>query len=144
MTDREKIAPLFSGWDETLICSCLQGHMGYALANDAEAPSAAQIVMGDFCFFAGAPDDALAERAAAAEIVPQNAAWCACIERVWGERVNKRLRYAIKKEPGAFDPKRLEAFTRSLPIGFSLRPFDEKLCAQSHKERWSQDFCALF
>jgi len=144
MTERDKIAPLFSGWDETLIRSFLQGHMGYAIADGAEPPASAQIVIGDFCFFAGAPNDALAARAASAEIVPQNEEWCACLEHVWGERVNKRLRYAIKKEPEVFDAERLKSFTRRLPIGFSLRPFNEALCAQSHRERWSKDFCALF
>jgi GNAT superfamily N-acetyltransferase len=144
MIDKNRIAPLFSGWDETLIRSYLQGHMGYALANDEENPTAAQIVMGDFCFIAGVPDDALAARAASWEIAPQNKDWCACIERVWGDGVNKHLRYAIKNEPDVFDTKRLAAFTRSMPIGFSLRPFDAKLCAQSRRERWSKDFCALF
>ena len=36
----EKIAPLFSGWNETLIWSVLEGHMGYAVADDDESPTA--------------------------------------------------------------------------------------------------------
>jgi hypothetical protein len=41
-----KIAPFFSGWDETFIWSCLQGCMGYAIVDDKEEPAAAQLVVG--------------------------------------------------------------------------------------------------
>ena len=70
MNNLQKIAPLFSGWSETLIWSVLQGHMGYAMVDNDEAPGAAQVVLGDFCFFAGNPSVAFAAKAAAREIVP--------------------------------------------------------------------------
>jgi hypothetical protein len=54
-----KIAPFFSDWKETLIWSCLQGCMGYAIANNNENPTAVQIAVGDFCFFAGMPNEEL-------------------------------------------------------------------------------------
>ncbi len=63
MIDVQKIAPFFSGWEETLILTCLQGCMGYAIADDNENPTAAQIIAGDFCFFAGTPDVCLAAQA---------------------------------------------------------------------------------
>jgi hypothetical protein len=56
MIDTQKIAPLFSDWEETLILTCLQGCMGYTIADDNENPTAAQIIVGDFCFFAGTPN----------------------------------------------------------------------------------------
>ena len=57
----KKIAPLFEGWQEALVWSCLQGCMGYAVTDSEEHPSSAEIVVGDFCFFAGAPNPGLAK-----------------------------------------------------------------------------------
>lgn len=142
--DRNQLAPLFAGWNEPLILSYLQGHMGRALADDETTPKSAQIVMGDFCFFAGEPNAALIQRAAAPEIVPQNEAWCRAIERTLGDSVKQRFRYAIKKEPGAFDRTKLSAYARSLPDGFTLVLFDEAICDMTVQETWSRDFCALF
>ena len=51
MKQMKAIAPLFSGWQETMIWSCLQGHMGVAAADDWKSPSSACITVGDFSFF---------------------------------------------------------------------------------------------
>lgn len=50
--------PLFAGWEETMIDSCLQGVMGeiYAVGEGTAAPRSAKAVLGDFCFLAGEPD----------------------------------------------------------------------------------------
>lgn len=144
MTLLETIAPLFSGWNETLIWSVLEGQMGYALADDEQTPTCAQLVLGGFCFFAGEPSERLAAQAAAQELVGQNEAWNEVIERVWGDRVYRRLRYAIKKDPDAFDRANLQRFIEALPQEFELQPFDETICARSFAEQWSQDFCACF
>lgn len=144
MIDRNKLAPLFAGWNDTMIRSYLQGHMGYALTDDETNPKSAQIVMGDFCFFAGEPDDALIEQAAAPEIVPQNEDWRRAIERVLGDGVRQRVRYAIKNEGDVFDHTKLAVFANSLPDEFTLALFDETICGMLNAESWSRDFCALF
>lgn len=144
MIDRNKVASLFAGWDETMIRSYLQGHMGFALVDDEQSPKSAQIVTGDICFFAGAPNDALIERAAAPEIVPQNENWRRAVERVLGERVKQRFRYAIRKEGDVFDRAQLAAYANALTDGFTLALFDESICRMTDEESWSRDFCALF
>ena len=53
--DKKEIAPLFDGWDKTMIWSYLQGYMGYAMTDENNPPKSAQIIEGDFCFFAGKP-----------------------------------------------------------------------------------------
>ena len=53
----EKDCTSFEGWEETMVWSCLQGCMGYAIVDHEETPRAAQLVVGDFCFFAGEPQD---------------------------------------------------------------------------------------
>jgi GNAT superfamily N-acetyltransferase len=144
MHQLERIAPLFLGWDETMIRSVLQGHMGYAIVDDEASPASAQLVLGDFCFFGGVPSEQIAAKAASEELVPQNEAWCEAIERAWGDQVVKRLRYAIKKEPDVFCRETLQYYVDSLPCEYELRLFDESLYAQSFSEKWSRDFCACF
>jgi len=46
-------AALFSGWDETLIWSCLQRIMGSVYADDLNRPTASMAVIGDFTFLPG-------------------------------------------------------------------------------------------
>lgn len=144
IADLCKIAPFFFGWEETFIWSCLQGCMGYAIADDAENPTAAQIVVGDICFFAGQPNAALAAQAASPIIVPQNEAWSRMIESVWGGRAEKALRYAIKKEPDVFDVEKLTAYANSLEQAYTLKLFDEEIYHQAMREEWSKDLCAQF
>ncbi len=144
MTILQKIAPLFSGWDETLIRSVLQGHMGTAIVDDEENPRSAQVVVGGFCFFAGQPSEELVLKAGAPELVPQNDEWGAAIERILGERAAKRLRYAIKKEPDAFNRDTLQYYVDALPAEYELQLFDGDVYAQSFREDWSRDFCDCF
>lgn len=139
----ECIAPLFDGWQETMIWSCLQGCMGSAVADDPENPRAALITVGDFCFLAGEPSAELAAQATAPIIGPRDERWCAVIEDVWGPRVERAARYAIKKEPGVFDVAHLRALAAP-PKGYALRQIDAALYERTMAEDWSRDLCALF
>ena len=142
--DVQKIAPLFSDREEILILPYLQGHMGYAIADNNQNPSAAQIVIGDLCFFAGAPDDDLAAQAAAPIIVPWSQEWCKSIEAVWGDRVEKTLRYAIKKEPDIFDSEKLSLYAESLKEAYIIKLIDEEVYDKVIRGDWSKDFCSQF
>lgn len=144
MVQLEQIAPLFAGWEETMVWSYLQGCMGYAIVDQEEAPKAAQIVVGDFCFFTGEPQDQLIRQAGAPILVPKDGAWAQRMEEVLGKSVEKALRYAICKEPGRFDRKTLHQFAQALEQPFSLRLFDRDLYDQAMAEPWSRDFCGLF
>lgn len=127
-----------------MIWSCLQGYMGYFVTDHEENPSAAQIVLGDFCYYAGTPGRDLAARAAAPIIVPQNEEWGSCIESVWGSRVTRSLRYAIKKEPDAFRSEQLHRFAESLEQGYDLQLIDKKIYDYVLRNDWSKDLCSQF
>lgn len=142
MTDMKRIAPLFDGWEETMVWSCLQGVMGRAEAN--RDYTAGMIVNQDFTFLAGVPDRALLEKAGGPILVPRTEDWHPLIEAVFGERAVRETRYAIKKEPGVFDRQRLKAFVSALPEGYELRRIDEALVPVLLSENWSRDFCAAF
>ena len=138
-----RIAPLFDGWEEALIWSCLDGCMGTAAADDSALPRAARITVGDFCFFAGEPDDALIATATAPILTPRDARWCAAMERVLGGSAVRATRYAIPKDPTVFDPARLKALAVP-PAGYALAPIDTVLYGKALDRAWSRDFCALF
>ena len=56
MEEAYRASPLFRGWQETLIWSCLQGIMGNVYADSPDKPASAMACLGDFRFFAGKPD----------------------------------------------------------------------------------------
>ena len=142
MIDLMRIAPLFDGWEETMVWSCMQGVMGQAEANSDY--TAGMIVNRDFTFLAGVPDRGLLERAKGPILVPRTEEWNPLIEAVFGEKAVKETRYAVRKEPGVFDRRRLEAFASALPEGYELRMIDEELVPVLLSESWSRDFCAAF
>lgn len=148
--DRYKIAPLFGGWNETLIWSCLQGYMGNAWADDRQHPKSAQIITGDFCFFAGIPNMELVKNipeyfsSLCILMIPQNPEWANLIEREYNGNYKKFMRYAIRKETDIFDIKLLQAYAEKLPNGYRLEKIGEKLYHQLSKDEWSQDFCSQF
>ncbi len=148
--NQNKIAPLFKDWNETLIWSCLQGCMGNAWADSAEHPESAQIVIADFCFYAGEINCDLAAHKPAGLaqdfiiMVPQNAAWAAEIERIYGERARAVTRYAVKKEPDIFDIAYLTAIVENIDEEYQLKLIDEKLFGMALAERWSKDLCSQF
>lgn len=53
ISQRKEAAPLFEGWQESLIWSCLQNVMGKLYADAKENPTSAMILLGDFAFPAG-------------------------------------------------------------------------------------------
>lgn len=142
--DMLRIAPFFEGWESALINAALHGCMGYTLTDDTKYPTAAQLVVGYFCFFAGKPHAALVAKAAAPLLVPRDAAWCAQIEAVWGTRVTKVLRYAIRKEADCFHLPTLTGYVNALDDRYTMQLFDRNLYKQAMQEDWSRDFCALF
>ena len=144
------IAPLFEGWNETLIWSCLQGHMGKAWADTLPNPSSAQIIVGDFCCFAGRPNAELVRNFPADHpsdlllMVPQNDGWSAMIELQYAPVCEKILRYSIKKESDSFDREKLRSYIKKLPQEYRLHRIDEALFHQSKTESWSRYLCSQF
>jgi len=147
--DMNKIKPLFVGWNETMIWSCLQGLHGSAWADDLTAPRSAQIVVGDFCALAGEPNAALAAHIPPSPsddilMIPRHEGWARMIEQVHGPRCERTLRYAIKKEPDVFDREKLQGYIDRVEPRYSLRMIDETLYHKALSEPWSRDLCSQF
>lgn len=145
-----RISPLFEGWNETLIWSCLQGYMGYAYADNRENPVSAQIIIGDFCFFAGIPNLELTAnipsgcRSDSILMIPGSEGWTELITKAYPFNSEKTLRYAIKKEPDIFDREKLQSNINKLPPEFTLKMIDETLYTLAKSESWSCDLCSQF
>lgn len=120
-----KVDELFGDWNESIICSCLQGIMGQVHTN--EAADGAVAVLGDFAFLAGNPSEELLRFNLPEFIimVPQNDEWAVLIERYYGDKAKKITRYAFKKEKDIFDVQGLEQAVLSLPEGYELRMIGE-------------------
>ncbi|MCD2493586.1 GNAT family N-acetyltransferase [Lacrimispora sp. NSJ-141] len=146
----DSILPLFDGWNETMIWSCLQGYMGEAWADSAESPRSARIIVGDFCCLAGIPCPELIPSLSEnlshypALLIPQGPPWETCIEQTCGTSVSKFQRYSIKKEPGIFDRDRLRSYVNTVPDGYRLSMIDEPLYHMAREEEWSRDLCSNF
>lgn len=137
-------AYLFDGWQETMIWSCLQEHMGSVETDGSLPPKSALITMGYFSFFAGVPDENLIHRAKTPTLVPQTEEWAVLIEKVLGGSVVREQRYAIKKECDNFDRRVLRQYAESLETRYELRAIDEVLYEQIMAEPWSEDLCSQF
>ena len=85
--EMRRIAPLFEGWEETMVWACLQGVMGRALASGNGR--SAVIVQRDFCFFAGEPDGALVRRVEGPILVPRTEDWHPVIEEALGDQIGR-------------------------------------------------------
>ncbi|MEG1782437.1 MAG: GNAT family N-acetyltransferase [Oscillospiraceae bacterium] len=146
----ESLQILFKDWNETLIYSCLQGYMGTAWADSTNNPKSAQIVVADFCFFAGEPDEILVKNKPKEHnsdfviMVPQDEQWAKMIEKIYGENAHRVTRYAIKKEPDIFDVKKLKAIVNSLNSEYEIRLIDKEIFAAARKNSWSADLCSQF
>lgn len=145
----ERAAPLFQGWEETMVWSCLQGEMGKVWADEEAHPLCAQLILGDFCFFAGnakLPGAQELVRHMPKELlaVPRDGEWGALIEKCHWGRCRKYQRYAIKKEREVFDREKLLGLASSLPEGYRLASLDEAAYGWCRTSPWARDFCSQF
>lgn len=148
--DVKTIEKLFEGWNETLIWSCLQGCMGSAYADKLDSPESAQIIIADFCFFAGKENEELVRNKSAHYksnfiiMVPQNEEWSKLIEKVHKENSLKVKRYAIKKEKDIFNVEKLNEIVNGIKRSFQVQDIDEEMYNKIMKEQWSKDLCSHF
>ena len=142
-------AHFFEDWQETLIWSALQGVMGAVFVEDKKAPCTAMIIIADFVFLAGKPDeDFIRQRpegfeAQFAILVPKDFFWQQMIEQTLPGRVKKVTRYAIRKNT-EFDIKKLQEIVDSLEDVYQLKMIDMAAYEEISRTRWACDLCSQF
>lgn len=143
-------APLFDGWQETLIWSCLQDVMGDIYADSDENPVSAMALIGDFCFFAGEPDPALVlykPESCTSDFVimtPQSEAWAKLIESCYQEKAKQVTRYAIKKEQDIFDQNMLQEVVKGLPAEYTMKMLEEDCFKRCKEQEWCRDWVSQY
>ncbi len=148
--DYGKEALLFKDWDETLIWSCLQGVMGNLYVNSIENPISAMALLGDFCFFAGLPDEELVlykpfwRKKDFLILIPRNKRWEEVIERCYGRKVKKVIRYAFKKEKNIFNGNLLRKAVGMLSGEYIMRMIDEDLFWRCRNIPWCEDWVSQY
>lgn len=145
MIQTHPAAHLFTGWDETLIWSCLDGVMGTIHCSDNGKSAVAEVA--DFAFFAGETDRRLLARRFSRNfmlLVPQNEQWSAAIEEFYGDTVTRTTRYATQKTEAGFDLPKLRAAVANPPEGCFLREIDEEIHQISRKTPWMHDWTDQF
>lgn len=147
--NKDRIATLFAGWEDGLILSCLQGHMGKAYADDCDEPNSAMIIVDVFCFFSGVVNEELLASCVKKTdknfliLNVQNEEWAKSIEQLH-QTAQKRQRYAIKKELSVFRQEILLQYTQEIPAQYQLHTINSELYDQIMQEEWSMDLCAAF
>ncbi|MBP3540615.1 MAG: GNAT family N-acetyltransferase [Clostridia bacterium] len=148
LADPAAAAPLFSGWDETLILSSLSGMMG-AVWMDDDMPDSAMCILGDFAFYTGRPSENLLRFSPEAGprfmiLTPRDPAWEAAIQNVYTGKCQRGIRYAFDRSKARFDRQQLEALAGALPMGYRLQDIDGLLYDECRKLDFTWDFVSQF
>lgn len=146
----EEIKRLFGDWQETMVWSCLQGVMGHLYTDDLAAPESVMAILGDFCFFAGKPDEEITAykpdwcKQDFIIMTAREEEWLSLIEKTYGANAKRVSRYAIRKEPDVFDKDKLQGIVESLDQKYTIRKIDEPLYYACKNERWSKDLVSVY
>ncbi|MBQ8967697.1 GNAT family N-acetyltransferase [Ruminococcus sp.] len=146
--NREKIMPMFSGFEDSVLISCAEGRVGKIYCDDPNFPAAAVICAGDFYFTAGnagyaAEAFALAEDNSEAVFMPLNDEWTdALLGLGRGLVKTTRFRTDMPEKP---DMERLAGLADlSAFPEYKLEMINEEYYHQALEEVWSRAFVYNF
>ncbi|EJS03499.1 hypothetical protein IKM_02672 [Bacillus mycoides] len=140
---------MFEDFNNVVLLSYLQGHMGNAWVNDLENPTVAQITVGIFTFYAGDPNaketEALLRNIPERILVIVNSdQWKKRLETFHERKIDKFLRYKFKRNAEVFNRSKLQSFITALPKGYELRKIDEHIANNPTLHNVSEDFTSQF
>lgn len=144
-----RVKELYRNTSETLILSYIQGHHGRGWVDRGESPRCAQVVVGDFCFFAGnaaLPDagELAANRTGDWTIaVPLGNGWGDVICAVYGKNCARFTRYQFRKD-GHFDMHHLRRLARGISPGYRIVPIDEALYERLWEYELTRDYVSNY
>lgn len=146
---RKKLAPMFDSFEDTVVLSCLQGHMGTAYVNDLVNPTVAQITVGIFVFFAGDPNTKEAEELLYnlpkfTLAIVETDDWKRRIESVHKNAIEKFQRYRFEKNPEHLERAYILNLLSSLPEGYEIKKVDKDIANAPSFHELSEDFVSQF
>jgi len=146
----KNIAPLFGGWNEVGILSCLQGHVGQAFVDNEDVPSVAMICHSGFCYVAGDAESPRAKELLwnihkdCMELQLRDEEWQRLAEREFGKKIEKFTRYKFKRNAELFDREKLQGYIDALPDGYEIAKIDERMFKCLRTYEWAEYHCAQF
>ncbi|WP_214484012.1 GNAT family N-acetyltransferase [Bacillus sp. SM2101] len=146
---RKKLFPMFKDMDNTMVLSCLQGHMGTVWVDDLENPTIAQIMVGIFVYYAGNPYSRRAEELLYnlpehIYVIVNNDEWKNRIETVHKGVLDKFQRYKFQKDPEDLNQSHIHTFLSKLSEGYRLQKIDLTLAKEPSLHEISEDFTSQF
>ncbi|QSX07000.1 GNAT family N-acetyltransferase [Sedimentibacter sp. zth1] len=142
---RKKIIPMFEDMDDTMILSCLQGHMGEVYVDNLDNPTVAQIIVGLFIFYAGnvkldVVDELLCNLPQDSLVIVETEEWKNKIEEIHKGRYEKFDRYSFKQDAKYLDYNHIKSFISKLPVDYELKKIDEKITKSDFFINHTKDF----
>lgn len=140
---------MFEKIPDSVILSCLQGHMGEAWVDNLESPTAAQVKVGMFSYFAG---DANAQEAETllhhlpedSLVIVHSDEWKKRIETIYKGKFNKFERYRFKQDPALLDATYLTGLLANLPGQYELKRIDSEIGNKPSLHELSEYFTCNF
>ncbi|MES9697703.1 GNAT family N-acetyltransferase [Bacillus sp. JJ927] len=146
---RKKLVSMFEDFNNVVLLSYLQGHMGTAWVNDLKNPTVAQISVGIFTFYAG--DSNAKETEELIRNIPERILvivnsdeWRKRLETFHERKIDKFLGYKFKRNPKVFNHSKLKSFITALPKGYELRKIDKHIANNPTLHKVSKDFTSQF
>ncbi|WIG34472.1 GNAT family N-acetyltransferase [Bacillus toyonensis] len=146
---RRKLVSMFEDFNNVILLSYLQGHMGRAWVNDLENPTVAQVTVGIFTFYTGDPnvketEELLRNIPEKMLVIVNSEEWKKHLETFYERKIDKFLRYKFKRNSEFFNRSKLQSFISTLPKGYELRRIDEHIANNSTLHKLSEDFTSQF
>lgn len=144
--NREKIANLFNGAEETIIYSCLEGAMGILAAD--EDPQSAYAAAGRFLLLCGqarrSADRKGVELSFGIRFCPAGKGVVRNSRKGPGRKGGTPFSLCRKKEGNVFDSEKLNGFIEALPAQYCLKLIDEEIYERLGSKEWSKYLCGAF
>ncbi|MGE7851993.1 GNAT family N-acetyltransferase [Bacillus paramycoides] len=146
---RKKLVSMFEDFNNVVLLSYLQGHMGTAWVNDLENPTVAQITVGIFTFYGGDPtavetEELLRNIPERILVIVNSDEWKKRLEAFHERKIDKILRYKFKRNPELLNRMKLKSFITVLPNGYELRKIDKYIANNPTLHKVSEDFTSQF
>ncbi len=153
--ERQKVAHLFDGIEDSMVIAYLQGYMGDGYVDAFPQPIAGMIISGEYSFFGGdaKSPEAKALIAQVFDVVPEDETtaifaegkgWEAALLSVEKNSPVEVPRFGIVQRDYDFDVSLLERISSQVPEGYEMRPFDKEIYEAAMEEEWSRPFCETF
>ncbi len=153
-SELQRIAPMFERIYDTVMLSCLQGHMGQVFVDNIENPNGAILFCGSFVFIEGKKIEGeiieyikIIHNKSGLDrlyIISKVENIGELLEKVYGTKLSKIRRCAIEKKKEEFDLIKLQSMVNELPEQYQLQRINEELYYECKKEEWTLDFISNF